>query len=113
MGMYQMSLFPDEDVFTREIETWRDFIDKLPSDEDKVVFTKLLNNCYKYSVAIIIKHKRIHFQSLSVMALLLVQHKLINQLKPMINIADGYRLIRPGLQKNIDEFEDCKLQTHT
>ena len=34
-----MSLFPDEDVLSKEIETWRGFIDKLPSDEDKVVFT--------------------------------------------------------------------------
>lgn len=33
-----MSLFPDEDVLTREIETWRGFIDKLPSDEDKLEF---------------------------------------------------------------------------
>lgn len=46
-----MSLFPDEDVLTREIEIWRRFIEKLLSD-DKVVFTKLLNDCYKYSVAI-------------------------------------------------------------
>ena len=47
-----MSLFPDEDILTREIESWRGFIDKLPSDEDKVVFAKLLDDCYKYSVAI-------------------------------------------------------------
>ena len=46
-----MSLFPDEDILTREIESWRGFIDKLPNDEDKVVFTKLFNECYKYSVA--------------------------------------------------------------
>ena len=25
-----MSLFPDEDILTREIESWRGFIDKLP-----------------------------------------------------------------------------------
>lgn len=47
-----MSLFPHEDVLTKEIETWRGFIDKLPSDDDKLVFKKLLNDCYKYSVAI-------------------------------------------------------------
>ncbi len=47
-----MSLFPDEDILTREIESWRGFIDKLPSDEDKVIFAKLLNDCYKYSLAI-------------------------------------------------------------
>jgi hypothetical protein len=47
-----MSLFPEEDVLTKEIETWRGFIDKLPSDEDKAIFTKLFNDCYKYAVAI-------------------------------------------------------------
>jgi hypothetical protein len=47
-----MSLFPDADVLTREIETWRGFVDKLPSDEDKAILTKLLNDFYKYSVAI-------------------------------------------------------------
>jgi hypothetical protein len=35
-----MSLFPDEDVLTKEIETWRGFIDKLQSDEDKVESTQ-------------------------------------------------------------------------
>ena len=80
-----MSLFPDEDVLTREIETWRGFIDKLPTDEDKVVLTKLLNSCYQYSVAIN-NHAQEHpFPSESlIMSLLLAQHKLINQLKSMI-----------------------------
>lgn len=39
-------------VLTKEIETWRGFIDNLPSDEDKVEFTKLLDGYYKYSVAL-------------------------------------------------------------
>jgi hypothetical protein len=80
-----MSLFPDENVLTREIETWRGFIDKLPSDEDKAVLTKLLNDCYKYSVAIN-SHAETHpFVSESlIMALLLTQHKLINHLKSMM-----------------------------
>lgn len=80
-----MSLFPDEDVLTREIETWRGFIDKLPTDEDKVELTKLLQSCYQYSVAIN-NHAQTHsFPSESLlMALLLTQHKLINQLKSII-----------------------------
>ena len=80
-----MSLFPDEDVLTKEIESWGGFIDKLSSDEDKVVFTKLLNECHKYSVAIN-NHAQLHpFPSESlIMSLLLTQHKLINQLKLMI-----------------------------
>ena len=80
-----MSLFPDEDVLTKEIETWRGFIDKLPSDEDKLVLTKLLNECYKYSVAINIHAQSHPFPSESlIMSLLLIQHKLIDQLKSMM-----------------------------
>jgi hypothetical protein len=80
-----MSLFPDEDVLTKEIESWRGFIDKLPSDEDRAIFAKLLSDCYKYSVAIN-NHAQLHpFPSESlIMSLLLTQHKLINQLKSMM-----------------------------
>jgi hypothetical protein len=79
-----MSLFPDEDVLTREIEIWRRFIEKLLSD-DKVVFTKLLNDCYKYSVAINNQAKLHPFPAESlIIALLLTQHKLINHLKSVI-----------------------------
>lgn len=83
-----MSLFLDEDVFTKEIETWRDFIDKIPTDEDKAVLTKLLNDCYKYSVAINSYAETHPFPSESlIMALLLTQHKFINQLKLMMQPA--------------------------
>ena len=80
-----MSLFPDEDVLTRDIKSWRGFIDKLPSDEDKAILTKLLNDCYKYSIAIN-NHAHIHpFPSESlIMSLLLIQHKLIIHLKSII-----------------------------
>jgi hypothetical protein len=69
-----MGLFPDEDVLTKEIETWRGFIDKLPTDEDKVVLAKLLNDCYKYSVAINI-HAQIHLFPESLIMAFLAQHK--------------------------------------
>jgi hypothetical protein len=60
------------------------FIDKLPTDEDKAVLTKLLNDCYKYSVAIN-SHTEIHpFPESLIMVLLLTWHKLINQLKLMM-----------------------------
>jgi hypothetical protein len=80
-----MSLFPEEDVLTREIESWRGFIDMLPLDEDKAILTKLLNNCYEYSLAMN-NHAQEHpFSAESlIMSLLLTQHKLINRLKSMI-----------------------------
>jgi hypothetical protein len=78
-----MSLFPDEDVLTREIETWRGFIDKLPSEEDKIVFTKLLDSCYKYAVAVNSHGHPFPAEPL-IMSLLLSQHKLICHLKSMM-----------------------------
>jgi len=67
-----MSLFPEEDVLTKEIEMWRTFIDKLPSDDDRKTLAKLLDDCYKYSVAIN-NHAKMHpFPSESlIMSLLL------------------------------------------
>jgi hypothetical protein len=72
-----MSLFPDE--------TWRGFVEKLPTDEDKVVLTKLLDCCYKYSLAMN-EHTQEHpFPSETlIITLLLTQHKLIIQLKSMM-----------------------------
>jgi mannitol-specific phosphotransferase system IIBC component len=80
-----MSLFPEEDIITKEIRVWSGSIEKLPTDEDKVVFTKLLNDCYKYSVAMNNHIQTNPFPTESlIMALLLTQHKLINHLKSII-----------------------------
>ena len=105
-----MSLFPDEDILTREIESWRGFIEKLPSDEDKVVFTKLLDDCYKYSVAINNQAQEHPFPAESlILALLSSQHKLIDHLKSMIKFKQtDNRLIHLGKQKKMYEFEDSE-----
>ena len=42
-----------------KLKAWRGFIDKLPSDEDKLVLTKLLDDWYKYPVAMN-NHAQIH-----------------------------------------------------
>jgi hypothetical protein len=78
-----MSLFPEEDVLTKEIETWRGFIDNLPSENDKATFTKLLDDCYKYAV-VINSHDHPFPTEPLIMSLLLSQHKLIIQIKSMI-----------------------------
>ena len=78
-----MSLFPDEDILTKEIEAWRGFLEKLPSEDDKAIMTKLLNDCYKYAVAIN-SHDHPFPAEAVIMTLLLSQHKLINQLKSMM-----------------------------
>ena len=48
-----MSLFPNEDVLTKEIESWKSFGDRLSSKEDRELFEKMLNDCYKYAAAYI------------------------------------------------------------
>jgi hypothetical protein len=47
-----MSLFPEENIITKEIESWRGFADSLKSEEDKKIFLKMLEGCQKYAVAI-------------------------------------------------------------
>ena len=85
MGSVSISLFPNEAILTKEIETWRGFMEKLPSDEDKAILTKLLNDCYEYSLAMNNHAQEQPFPTESlIMSLLLTQHKLINQLKSMI-----------------------------
>jgi hypothetical protein len=47
-----MSLFPNEDILTKEIESWKGFANSLSSKEDRELFTSMLNDCYKYAAAI-------------------------------------------------------------
>jgi hypothetical protein len=48
-----LSLFPNEDILTKEeIESWKSFGDSLSSKEDRELFEKMLNDYYKYAAAI-------------------------------------------------------------
>lgn len=51
----RVSLFPYEDILTKEIKSWEGFGDCLPTEEDKGVFKKILNDCYEHAVAINVK----------------------------------------------------------
>lgn len=79
-----MSLFPNEDVLTKEIESWRGFADCLPTEEDRIIFIKMLNDCYKYAKAINAKGRPFPTESL-IMALLFSQHRLIEWLEAQIH----------------------------
>ena len=79
-----MSLFPNEDIATKEIESWKGFADSLKSEEDKKLFLKMLNDCFKYAVAINAKGKPFPTEPL-IMALLLSQHKMIKWLSEQIS----------------------------
>jgi hypothetical protein len=73
-----MSLFPDEDILTKEVESWIGFVEGLP-EEDRKTFMKMLNDCYKYAKAINAKGRPFPTEAL-IMALIFSQHKLIKWL---------------------------------
>ena len=68
-----MSLFPKEDILTKEIESCKSFGDILSSKEDRDLFEKMLYDCYKYAAAINAKGQAFPAEPL-IMALLLSQH---------------------------------------
>ena len=80
-----MSLFPEENILTKEIESWKGFTNSLKSEEDKKLFLEMLDKCQKYSVAINAKGKPFPTEPL-IMALLLEQHKMIDWLQEKILI---------------------------
>ena len=74
-----MSLFPENDIITKEIESWSGFADSLDTEEDRNLFKKMLNECYKYTIAINAKGEPFPTESL-IMVLLLSQQKMIDWL---------------------------------
>jgi hypothetical protein len=75
-----MSLFPEENILTKEIESWRGFASSLKIEEDKKMFLKMLEKCQKYALAINAKGRPFPSEPL-IMALLLEQYKMINWLQ--------------------------------
>jgi hypothetical protein len=78
-----MSLFPDEDILTNEIQSWKGFADGLSAEEDRKIFMKMLNNCYKYSKASNAKGQPFPVEPV-IMALIFSQHKVIDWLQDQI-----------------------------
>jgi hypothetical protein len=74
-----MSLFPNDDILTKEIESWNGFADTLPA-EDRKTFTKMLSDCYKYAKAINAKGQPFPAEPV-IMAMLLSHHKMIEWLE--------------------------------
>jgi hypothetical protein len=68
-----MSLFPKEDILTKEIESWKCFVSGLSSKENRESFNNMLNDCYKYAAGINAKGQPFPAEPL-IMALLLSQH---------------------------------------
>lgn len=73
-----MALFPNEDILTQEIQAWTGFADAL-REEDRVLFLRMLEQCYQYVDSINSKGEYYSTESL-LMSLVFVQHKIINWL---------------------------------
>jgi hypothetical protein len=74
-----VGLFPEkEDVLAKEIESWHGFEESLRA-EDRELFRKMLNDCYRYAQAINAKGEPFPAESL-LMALIFSQHRLIELL---------------------------------
>src|SRR5688500_2936164 len=73
-----MSLFPNEVILTKEIASWKSFGDCLSSKEDRELFEKMLNDCYKYAAAAINAKGEPFPAEPLIIALLLSQHKMID-----------------------------------
>jgi hypothetical protein len=91
-----MSLFPNEDILTKEIESWKGFADSLPAEDRKT-----FNDCYKYSKAINVKGEPFPTESL-IMALLFSQHKLIEWLEGQIS--KGKTSVLNPLDESLNEI---------
>jgi hypothetical protein len=79
-----MSLFPNEDILTKEIDSWKGFVDSPSSSDNRVVFMKMLHDCYKFASAINAKGDPFPNEPL-IMTLLLSQHKIIEWLTDKIS----------------------------
>jgi len=66
------NLFPYDDIITKEIESWKSYADCLRK-QDRELFYKMLNSCYKYSSAITTKGKE--YSTTSVLMSILLEHK--------------------------------------
>ena len=73
-----MSLFPDDDILIREIESWKGFADMLCS-ADRGLFLQMLNDCNRYSNAINAKGEPFPAEAL-LMTLVFIQNKMISWL---------------------------------
>jgi hypothetical protein len=60
-----MSLFPNENILTKEIESWKGFADSLNSQEYKELFNKMLEDSYQYATAINTKNTAISYRTIN------------------------------------------------
>jgi hypothetical protein len=96
-----MSLFPNKDILTKEIESWKGFANSLSSKEDRELFQNMLNDCYKYAAAINAKGQPFPAEPL-IMALMLLQHKMIDWLTKRISKYESLNKEIKGHKEELD-----------
>jgi hypothetical protein len=65
-------LFPNEDILTKEIESWKSYANSLNAD-NRELFMSMLNDCYKYAASAINAKGQLFPAEPLLMALLLSQ----------------------------------------
>jgi hypothetical protein len=103
-----MSLFPNEDILIKEIESWKSFVVSLSSKEDRELFEKMLNDCYKYAAAINAKGEPFPTEPLLI-DLLLSQHKIIDWLTESIS---KHKSLSKGVKEAKQQEEIGRENTH-
>ena len=58
-----MSLFPNQDVTTKEIQSWKGFADSLNSQEYKELFNKMLNDAINMLQLLMLREKNYFLQN--------------------------------------------------
>jgi hypothetical protein len=76
-----MSLFQNEEILTKEIESWKGFEYAL-REENRILFNKMLSECQENEAFIkVVNAKGVQFSAESLfMALIFQQQKMISQL---------------------------------
>ena len=70
-----MSIFPQDDLLRKEIESWQEFGASLRK-EDRILFHKMIQQCYKHIKAIHVKGEMYSTESL-LMSLIISQQEMI------------------------------------
>lgn len=76
--MITLTLFPNDDILTKEIQAWSGFAEAL-REEDRILFLRMLQQCYQYIDSINSKGDYYSTESLLI-SLVFIQHKIINWL---------------------------------
>ncbi|HZA70347.1 MAG TPA: hypothetical protein VE548_11670 [Nitrososphaeraceae archaeon] len=71
-------MFPNDDILTKEIQAWSGFAEAL-REEDRILFLRMLQQCYQYIDSINSKGDYYSTESLLI-SLVFIQHKIINWL---------------------------------